>query len=269
MKDSIQKISELVYRKSRMDLSMYDASFLKKSIEKRIQEAQCVSIGEYYHLLEKEPTEISCLLESMENSYTEFFRNSLTFSVLEKVLLPSLFLGTSDDKELRIWSSACASGQEIYSLAMLLQELQPKKNVAVRIFATDTLEREIEFAQKGHYPDAALKNVSLDRLGRWFLKTGSGYTIKPELKENIEFTVYDLLDKKTSSPPSSIFGGFDIVFCANVLFYYNAESQKKIIQKIRKNTSEHGYIITGEAEREILLHHRFHEVYPHSAIFRK
>ena len=178
---------------------------------------------------------------------------------------------TSTRNEIRIWSAACAGGQETYSLAMLLHELLNchSGEFNFRIFATDQSKIQIKEAQIGQYPEAALNSLKFKRVNQWFTKLGETYTVKPELKENIEFSVFDLLDEKYSCPPTSIFGDFDLIVCANILFYYNPEFQKKIIKKTRNCMSENGYLITGEAERNLLIQSGFQEVYPQSAIFRK
>ncbi|MEI7504649.1 MAG: CheR family methyltransferase, partial [Paludibacter sp.] len=93
--------------------------------------------------------------------------------------------------------------------------------------------------------------------------------IKPELMENIDFSVFDLLDNTSSSPATSIFGDFDIVICSNLLFYFNPESRKLIIDKVTNSISNDGYLVTGEAERAILLNHSFTEIFPQSGIFQR
>ncbi len=269
MNEKNHKIIDLLFRLRDLDVSKYDEMFLNKALHARIAEKSCKSEEEYYHLLNQSDDEVNDFIQSLSISYSEFFRNSLTFSVLEKIVLPSIIHKTDvfNRKEIRIWSAACASGQETYSLVMLLNEYSVKKNNYYRIFATDSSENQIEKAQNGSYYLHDLTQLTVKRLDKWFVKNKDIYTVKPDLKHNVEFSIFDLLDKDHSCPPSSIFGNFDLIFCANVLFYYKPEFRKKIIKKLTNSLSANGYLVTGETEREMLLKYGFHEVYPQSAIF--
>jgi len=249
---------------------MYDDVFLYNAVQRRIKEKKCVLFEEYLNLLTGDQNEASLLIRSLQNNYSEFFRNSLTFSVLERILLPLLIHRErgARQKEIRIWSAACASGQEAYSLAILMEELIGENNTfSYRIFATDVDELQINKARKGEYFPEAIGNLTVNRVKRWFSKQGSSYTVKEELKRHIDFSVFDLASIQYNSPPASIFGGFDLIFCANLLFYFKDEYQESILRKVGNNLAAGGYLITGESEREIVLSHKYHEVFPQSAIF--
>jgi len=160
---------------------------------------------------------------------------------------------------------------------MILEELQTStgEKLNYRIFASDRSELQVNEARNGQYSAYALNNVNLKRVNQWFTKhrsvgrqDGEMYTIKPELREKIDFSVFDLLSEQLSSPSASIFGDFDLVFCANLLFYYKSEYRKLILEKITNSLSKGGFIITGEAEREIMINHNCHEVFPNSSIFQ-
>jgi len=265
-------ISQLIVQNRGIDISKYEEVFLANSVLKRMKDTNCESESVYYNYLEQSSIEGDLFLNSLQVSYTEFFRNVLTFSVLEKIILPSLVLkmANSHRNEIRIWTSACAAGQETYSLAILLHEILigHREKINFRIFATDQSEVQIQEAQAGQYTESALNGMNLKRANQWFTKTGEMFTVKPELKENIEFSVFDLLSDQFSCPPASIFGDFDLIVCANLLFYYKHEYQQKIIHKTRECLATKGYMITGETERDILIHSGFHEVYPQSAIFQ-
>ena len=255
------------------DISYYSVSFLNKSLQKRIKETHCNSAEEYGSHIQKNKEEAKVLIDSLQISYSEFFRNPVTFAVLERIILPSLILKKKNTrhKQIRIWSAACAAGQESYSLAILLDELiaTDANKLNYRIFATDQSEELISEAQKGNYSATALNNLNFKRLNQWFSIQGDTYSIKPELKKNIDFSTFDLFSKKLSSPPTSIFGDFDLVICANLLFYYKSKYQKKILEKTTCCLVKGGYIIVGEAERDILMKHHYHEVFPQSGIFQK
>jgi len=273
MKNDSIHITNLLKSLYDIDVSRYDVSFLNKSFNKRIAEVHCSSAEEYCTLLEQNKNEGQIFFDSLQISYSEFFRNPLTFSVLERIILPSIILNKKKirNKEIRVWSAACASGQESYSLAMLFEELKTagNNNLNYRIFATDSSESQIKEAGKGRYSIDAINNLNLKRIKQWFTKHVDSYTIKPELKEHIDFSVFDLFSGQFSSPPASIFGDFDLVVCANLLFYYKNEYRKIILEKTSNCIANGGYLITGETERDILMKHNYHEVFPQSAIFQK
>jgi len=272
MKGEINHITELVMRSHGIDISKFDESFLNKSLQKRITETLCGSLEVYYDLLEQSNKEGNIFFDSLHISYSEFFRNALTFSVLERIILPSLIQQKKSTKrqEIRIWSVACAAGQECYSIAMLLEESKngDSEIIKKRIFGTDQDESQVTEARKGQYSDDALNNLNLKRVKQWFTKQGDTYTVKPKLQEYIDFSVFDLFSQKLSSPPASIFGGFDLIICANLLFYYKPEYRNIILEKTRNCLANGGYLITGETERDIVMRHNYHEVFPQSAIFQ-
>lgn len=267
------KITELLFQSLGIDISKYDDDFIEKSIIRRIQQNDCATEKDYLSFFCENEIESGLFLESLFISYSEFFRNSLTFAVLENIVLHGIVLKNSKNKkkEIRIWSAACAAGQETYSLAMLLNEHKSTegKMINFRIFATDYSETQVKLAQQGQFQSTALSNLNLRRATQWFKKRGESYTVKTELKERIDFSVFDLLCEDHSCPPNSIYGDFDIVLCANLLFYYKPEYRKKIMDKASHCLAKGGYVITGETEREIMLRYNFEEIYPHSCIFRK
>ena len=267
------EITEMLFQSHGIDISKYDDDFIGKSILRRIQHNNCATKKDYISFFRESNIESGLFLDSLFINYSEFFRNSLTFAVLENLILPGILLKNSNNKkkEIRIWSAACAAGQEAYSLAMLLTEHKSAegKMINFRIFATDYSEAQVTQAQQGQFQPIALNNLNLKRMTQWFKKRGENYIVKPELKERIDFSVFDLSCENHSCPPNSIYGDFDIVLCANLLFYYNTEYRKKIMDKARHCLSKGGYVITGETEREIMLQYNFEEVYPQSCIFRK
>lgn len=274
MKSHAYHIHDIFLSLEGMDIAQYDETFLINSANRRCSETNCASIEDYLELLENSELERMTYFDNLQIGYSTFFRNALTFDTLEKIILPELVSNVrkNNTKDLRIWSAACAAGQEAYSIAMLIEEemaCSEKGKCNCLIFATDRDEEQIETARRGQYARHALENVKLKQLDKWFNKYGNTYFIKPELKVNINFSVFDLFDKNYSSPPSSIFGHFDLIFCANLLFYYKENHRRTILDKITGAMSDNGYLVTGETERDILKKLHFREIYPHSAIFRK
>lgn len=272
MKETNRKVIEFLKNSGDIDISNYNDQFLKKIIDSRMEKVGCNSVDNYLDFLIINPLETKMLTNSLEISYSTFFRNPLTFSVLEKMILPSLFFiqNQKHGREVRIWSAACAGGQEIYSLAILINELKESNTSTnqYRIFASDKSESQVINAEKGIFSFSSVENITLLRIKRWFKMAGENYLIDESLKKGIDFSVFNLLDPLHSCPPTCIFGEFDIVFLSNLLFYYKPQHRKIILEKAGNVLSENGYLVTGETEREILLQHNFQEVYPNSGIFK-
>ncbi len=252
--------------------SRYNMAFYNRAILKRIDELKFESIEGYMEFFRKDDGEKDILNDSLRISYSEFFRNPLTCAVLERLLLPLVITKKTNARrnEMRIWSASCAGGQEPYTLAILLEEQRKKisSGLTYRIFATDIAADALAEAKNGLYEYSDVKNVSLTRLDEWFERRALQYEVKPVLKERIEFSEFDLFSENASCPPGSIFGDFDLVVCANVLFYYTKEYQDKILEKASLCLAPDGFLMTGETEREIVMNNGWAEVYPQSAIFK-
>ncbi len=254
-----------------MDISIFNESFVNKTILQRINLTGCLDIEDYIHYITENEKEAALFIGLLQVSYSEFFRNPLSFSVLENIVLPELVSSKRNNKskEIRIWSAACAGGHETYSLAIILEKLIGQNDkMSYRIFGTDQDEKQISKARLGEYNKESVGNLTQKQLEQWFVRSGNSYSVIPELKKSIKFSVFDLLSKH-GCPPESIYGDFDLVMCANILFYYKPVYQKRIMDKISDSLAEDGLLITGEAEREILKASKFKEIYPQSGIFRK
>ncbi|NOU48925.1 MAG: hypothetical protein HOO86_17955 [Bacteroidales bacterium] len=272
MNVNLTHIISILKASHQIDLSVYDSEFLSSTVNNRITQTGTASADDYYKLLEHTITEPNQLFDSLHISYSEFFRNSLTYAALEHIIFPAMIskLKNNGRREIRIWSTACANGQEAYSLAMLLEELKNgnKNKFKYRIFATDRSKNNIETARNGQYTTDLLKNIQLNRLNKWFTNYNESYRINAGLKVNIDFSEFDLLDDGAITPESSIYGDFDLVYCANLLFYYTNEVKQKILKKVSHCLSKGGYLVTGETEREILIKQNYIETVYQSAIFQ-
>ncbi len=255
----------------RFNVTIYEKRFIISLLQARMGVNKFGQFNDYFSFFKCNDEEQQLVKGLIQNNYSLFFRNSLTFTVLEHVVIPSIiqYACQGNRKEIRIWSSACAIGQEPYSLAILFAEALRKIDVDLvfRIFATDKNGLNLEAARVGHYSYADVQNVTLNRLNSWFTQKGDTYMICDELKRNIDFSVYDILDSDYSCPPASIFGDFDLVMGANLLFYYEPDIQRIMIDKLTKSMNLSGFFVTGEVERDMVLKHK-NEVYPFSAIFK-
>ncbi len=256
-----------------IDLSIFNNSFVESTINGRMGETNCRNLEDYLAYLKHNSAEIDQLRNALTNHYSIFFRNTLTFSFLEQHILPLLAQQKQlkQNREIRIWSAACAAGQEAYSIAMVCDELlkQNHPNVRFHIFATDISSDEIAKAQRGLYSESALKNISLDRIKKYFSALGNVFKVNQQLKESIDFSTFDLLSEEGMCPASSIFGNFDIIFCANLLFYYQPEIQAAILKKLNSCLVKGGWLIVGDAEKEIVLSNTGYNAYKYFTVLQK
>jgi len=255
-----------------LDLSRYDESFLAQSIEKRRKATIGETPRDYLQRLITDDSEVEAFTHALHINYSEFFRNPLAFSVLEQLILPKLIMERtlSHQREIRIWSAGCAAGQEVWSVAILLDELLRlwETPLTYRILATDLSEADLQVARAGVYSPAALGNVRLRHLNGYFTRHGESYSLVDRLKARVDFSVYDLLDAGTTCPPISIYGAFDLVLCNNVLLYYSQETQRFLLEKFRHCLATGGYLMTGETERQIVENTGgFHAVAPPASVF--
>lgn len=254
MDEALSKITTLMKHIYGKDISVYDDVFLRKTIERRLIETTKATIDEYLCCLEKDSYEAKTLYSYLQISFSQFFRDNVTFAALEQSILPGIIANKRNGNEIRIWSAGCANGQEAYSIAMLLSDIATSrgKEISFRIFATDISQEALSFGKAGTYDESMILEVKKKHLKKYFIKQDKNYTVTPELRKHVNFSTYDLLDQSTANLPDSIYGDFDIVMCSNVLIYYKANVQKDVIKKLRTATSPMGFLVTGESEKSLI-----------------
>ena len=249
------EIIEVMRRTHGFDLACYDESFLASSIAKHRHAISALTPADHLERLSEDRAEAEALVRSLRVTYSEFFRNPLTWAVLEQQVLPTLAEAAekSGRPELRIWSAGCAAGQEAYSAAILLDELARGRQhpIPFRIFATDLSEPDLAAARAGVFGAASVGNVRKRHLDECFSRRGEFHTVETRIRDHVDFSTYDLLDAGTTCPPASIYGDFDLVLCCNVMLYYRPETQRFILSKVRQCLAVRGYFVTGAAERQM------------------
>jgi chemotaxis methyl-accepting protein methylase len=256
-----------------LDLSAYDAGYLHKALDRGALASGCKTVAAYAGHLVEHRTEAEAFARSLRISHSGFFRHPQTFALLEGMILPGLLAAKrqAGRNSLRLWSAACAAGQEVWSLAILLDDLTRAGNPpqAYRIFGSDLSEAELALACAGVYSAEAVGNVRLHQLSECFVRHGEGFEIAPRLRTQVDFSVFDLLDASASSPSASIYGDFDLVLCCNLLFYYRPAAQQRILDKLCRALASGGYLVTGEAERDSVAKQAgLRPVQAHSAVFQ-
>lgn len=239
----LNNIFDLLLKEKKVDFSHYKISTVKRRIQHKMQHAAAKTLPEYVHLLQKNETEIDLLYHDLLINVTRFFRDIESFQYLENVLFPKLLHSKNTNETLRIWIPACSTGEEAYSIAMIISHLQNDKNkkIAIKIFATDLSEQAIEVARIGEYSQNEVKNVPQKYIDNYFIKTGNLFCVSKEIREMCLFATQNIL----RDPP---FSRMDFISCRNLLIYFDAAAQKKVFSTLHFALNETGYLMLGKAE---------------------
>ncbi len=209
---ALREIMIILRTRTAHDFRHYKRATVLRRIERRLQVNGITDLQAYRDYLHLHPEETQALLQDMLISVTNFFRDKEAFDVLDREVLPRFFDGRGEQDRIRVWSVGCATGEEAYSVAMLLQErsLKSAEGISFQVFATDIDERAISFARAGLYPESILADVAPGRVRQFFTKDAAHYRIKKELREHMLFAHHNVL----SDPP---FSRLDLICCRNLL----------------------------------------------------
>lgn len=224
------------------DFSNYKRATVLRRIGRRMQVNGVDNLAAYLNCLRTRTGECAALLQDLLISVTNFFRDPDCFAALE-THIPALFAGKGPNDTVRVWVVACASGEEAYSVAMLLSEHARKLEAPplIQVFATDLDEQAVRTAREGVYPGAIEADVSDERLLRFFLKEQKGYRVRRELRETVLFAVHDVLH-------DSPFSRLDLVSCRNLLIYLTRESQVRVLETLNFGLLPNGKLFLGSSE---------------------
>jgi PAS domain S-box-containing protein len=234
------------------DFSVYKESMLQRRIARRMQIAGLSESARYLDLLHSDQRQIRLLYKDCLVSVTNFFRDPDAFDILERDCVPQLFDGKSAQDIVRVWVAGCASGEEAYSVAILLAEHAARitNPPRLQIFATDVDEEALDTARLGLYPMGVAADIAPARLHRYFVREEGGYRIKPHIRELVLFATHNLC----ADPP---FSRLDLVCCRNLLIYFRREIQEKLIELLHYALNSNGYLFLGAAESADMATHLF------------
>jgi two-component system, chemotaxis family, CheB/CheR fusion protein len=241
IRESLTAITAVLRRRLRHDFSGYKQNTLIRRIQRRMQVLQIETVPAYAEYLRNEPSEGDALFRELLIGVTQFFRDEDAFEALKASYLPSLFAGRDADDPIRVWVAGCATGEEVYSIAILLQELlgAHRSDAAVIIFATDIDPQAIAFARAARY--RRTDGLSQERLQRWFVRDGEDYVPIPAIREMCVFSDHNLV----KDPP---FSRIDLISCRNVLIYMDNEFQHRVMQTFHYALRPGGYLFIGPSE---------------------
>jgi two-component system, chemotaxis family, CheB/CheR fusion protein len=240
----LPKVHNLLRRHAGHDFRQYKESTIMRRIQRRMKVAQVESVDEYIQFLERTPNEVDQLFKDLLIGVTQFFRDSAAFEALRQNVIPKLFEGKEADSQIRACVVGCASGEEAYSVAILLHEYALTRSSAapkIKIFATDIDERGLEMARKGRYPQSVSEQMSPERLERYFVKQGDAYQANREIREMCIFSSHSFI----KDPP---FSRLDLISCRNVMIYLGLDLQRKVIPIFHYALRPGGYLFLGPAE---------------------
>lgn len=243
--NSLKKIFVLLRTQTGHDFSQYKPSTICRRIERRMAVHQIDKIEVYVKHLQQTPAEIEALFCDLLIGVTNFFRDPDAFAVLEQQIIPKLFEGKQPGSVIRTWSTGCSTGEEAYSIAILLQERLEtlKQNFKVQVFATDIDSRAIATARAGVYPASIADDITPERLARFFTAEpdSSAYRIHKNIRDMLVFSEHNLI----KDPP---FSKLDFISCRNLLIYMSSELQKRVITLFHYALNPSGIMFLGTSE---------------------
>lgn len=260
---ALKKLFSLLLSEKGYDFNNYKRSSVLRRLQRRMQVTRQATIGNYLAFLKKNPTEINELFKDLLISVTNFFRDPQEFEELEKRVIPKLFEGKDRNDQIRIWIIGCATGEEVYSLAILLHEYASKLDYLpqIKIFGTDISDDALKVARKGIYPESISADVSKRRLSRYFHKEDTGYRVRREIRDMVLISKHNII----SDPP---FTNIDLVSCRNLLIYFNSDLQAKVLRVLQYALKIGGFLFLGKSESTVGAIELFEQVEDTKNIYR-
>jgi len=242
---ALKKIFILLRAQTGHDFSLYKPSTIHRRIERRMAVQQLETMDGYVKYLQQSPAEVEALFRDLLIGVTSFFRDPEPFRLLEEQVIPKLFAGKSASDVVRVWTPGCSTGEEAYSIAILLAERQEvvKQSFQVQVFATDIDSRAVATARAGIYPASIAADISTEWLARFFTAEPGGHTyrINKGIRDMIVFSEQDVI----KDPP---FSRLDLISCRNLMIYMGAELQKKLIPLFHYALNPGGRLFLGTSE---------------------
>ncbi|GAB2532378.1 CheR family methyltransferase [Rufibacter soli] len=241
----LQKVFSLIRNKTGHDFSLYKRNTIYRRIERRMNTHHLHKFSEYLTFLEKHPQEVELLFKELLIGVTKFFRDPEAFQILKEKYLPALLKSKQDGDPVRVWVAGCSTGEEAYSLAILIQEclaqMEGAPHVKVQVFASDIDQTAVDFARAACYQENITADVSPERLAKYFTRVEGHYCVKKELREMVVFAVHNL---NRDAP----FTKLDILTCRNLLIYLSSDLQKKLFPVFHYALNPNGLLFLGSSE---------------------
>jgi len=243
--DALKRVFVLLRAHTGHDFSHYKQSTIARRVERRMAVHRVEGVAAYVRILQHDPDEIAALFRDLLIGVTQFFRDPKAFEVLETQAIPRIFAGKSGDTAVRVWVPGCSTGEEAYSIAMLLIEYMEatKQNFKLQVFATDIDPRAIDCARAGIYPASIAADVPAARLARFFVPEPDGLHVR--IQKRVRDTLIFSEQNVVRDPP---FSRVDLISCRNLLIYMDAELQKRLMPLFDYALNPGGFLFLGTSE---------------------
>lgn len=262
--EEFRLIARLLQKQRAVDLGQYKDRCVRRRIAKRLRVCGVQDLREYVQQLESQPEELDALLATISIHVSQFFRNPDTFRILEATVLPRLCREArqAGRKGLRLWSVGCAGGEEPYSLALLVDELDPG-DLEIEILGTDISAPVLQSAREGLYDPLRLKEVPPEVLQTYFREEGGKYRLSPAVRQRVRFERHNIMTAEA-------YPAADLILCRNVLIYFSRTEQERILTRFAECLSPGGFLVLGRAETLVGDGRKFFQSeYPVERIYRK
>jgi two-component system CheB/CheR fusion protein len=247
-----------------IDFSLYKPNTVARRVERRLQMNGAVDLDHYVARLREDREELNSLYRDLLIGVTQFFRDEKAFRLMETEILPQLLSRVAPNEDLRVWIAGCATGEEAYSIGILVHEAfaNRQRPVNAKIFATDVHQASLDFASAGFYSQESLQGMSDERKARFFVPHPGGYQVSAELRKTIVFAPHNVVK-------DAPFTKLDLVCCRNLLIYFQPAAQKKAISLFHFALKASGIMFLGPSETAGELADEFETIDGHWKIFRK
>lgn len=237
-----EKFRKTIYDESGITFSATNRPILDSRIKEILREKKIGTAAEYYSLILKDHEEMKKMLDSVTTNLTRFFRNQPHFDAFEKYVIPHVLeeKRKTGDKTIRVWSAGCSTGEEPYTIAMILKRILPL-GYNFSVTASDISLKSLMVAQQGFYAENKVDGVPPDYLSQFFTKKEKGYQINKEIMDSVKFDYHNL---KNDSGMRNI----DVVFCRNVMIYFDEPAQLVVLDRFWNSMAKHSYLFIGHSE---------------------
>lgn len=234
------KFRKIIYDSSGITFSDMNRSILESRLKEVLRNKKLESLDKFYTMLKSDEDVLKEFLDSVTTNLTRFFRNIPHFETLKNYVIPELIKIKARTKLIHIWSAGCSTGEEPYTIAMMMKRYLPI-DYKFEILASDISLKSLMVARQGVYDVARVNGVPEDYLRDYFIQNGNDYQVKKEIMDLIKFDYHNLKNDAKRSD-------FDIVFCRNVLIYFDALAQKEVVNRFWRAMSPHSFLFIGHSE---------------------
>jgi len=239
------RLAEYIYLKTGIRFESGKEYYVAKRVEKRMRDLELTSFGQYFNYLrfQSSGAEIELLVNSLTVNETYFFREYSQLKCFAEEVIPILIRELNGSR-LKVWSAGCSTGEEPYTLAIILQEMLADTGICFEVYGTDINSSVLESAEQAFYGKRSVKDMPVDYLQKYFHFDGAGYRVVPDVKKHVHLDQLNLSDGKAMDRMR----GFHAIFCRNVLIYFDDQSRREVALSFYRSLEPGGFILLGHSE---------------------